>query len=274
MGVGGERRGRLRVPQRTLHRRPRRSPRRSARRRRSAAGRAAGRPRRPARAAWCATGDRRCSGAAARPRPRRTASRRRGPARRARRASEQRVGDVDGALRVVLRQPDLDPPSRRWTCRRTCTWRRRKSTSPTWSAAVSPSRRPAKAQSPTKARNRGSAASRISRTTSGVGIAMAASRLRSRGSRTWTVGSTAIMPSRTAARNTERTLTNRVLIVPGASGRGRLAVATVIDFTHASTWLGRIRRRSTSVKVVDRAASDIAFRVPSVQSWSRPQASK
>jgi hypothetical protein len=39
---------------------------------------------------------------------------------------------------------------------------------------------------------------------------MAASRLRRRGSRTWAVGSVAIIPSRMAARKTERTLTNLV----------------------------------------------------------------
>lgn len=66
---------------------------------------------------------------------------------------------------------------------------------------------------------------------------------------------------RTAARNTERTLTKRVLIVPGASGRGRDSVGTVIDLPQASTWLGRTRGRSTSAKMVDRAASDIAARV-------------
>ena len=112
------------------------------------------------------------------------------------------------------------------------------------------------------------------RTTSGVGISMAASRLRSRGSRTWAVGSVAIIPSRMAARKIERTLTNLVLMVPGASGRDRTAVGTVIDFTQASTWLGRTRRRSTSAKVVERAARDMAFRVPSVQSWSPSHASK
>ena len=52
---------------------------------------------------------------------------------------------------------------------------------------------------------------------------------------TLAVGSLAIIPSRTAARNTERTFTKRVLIVPGAKGRGGSLVATVIDFTHAST---------------------------------------
>ena len=112
------------------------------------------------------------------------------------------------------------------------------------------------------------------RTTSGVGISIAASRRRSRGSRTWMVGSTAIMPSRTAALNTVRTLTNRVLMVPGARGRERLGVGTVIDFTHASTWLGRISRRSTSANVVDRAAKVIAWRVLSVHNWSADQASK
>ena len=43
---------------------------------------------------------------------------------------------------------------------------------------------------------------------------------------------------------------------------------TVIDLTQASTWLGRIFRRSISANVADRAASDIALRVPSVQTWS------
>jgi hypothetical protein len=54
------------------------------------------------------------------------------------------------------------------------------------------------------------------------------------------------------------------LIVPGASGRFLVSVGTVIDFTHASTWLGRIRRRSTVANVVDRAASAIACRVLAV----------
>lgn len=72
------------------------------------------------------------------------------------------------------------------------------------------------------------------RTTSGVGMVIAASRLCRRGSRTEVVGSVAIIPSRTAARKTERTLTNRVLIVPGASARDRSWVGTVIDLTHDS----------------------------------------
>ena len=49
-------------------------------------------------------------------------------------------------------------------------------------------------------------------------------------------------------------------MVPGANGADRSGDATVIDFTHASTWLGRIFRRSMSANVADRTASDIAFR--------------
>ena len=52
-------------------------------------------------------------------------------------------------------------------------------------------------------------------TNSTVGRAMAASRRRSRGSLTPSLGSTAIARSRTAARRTERTLLTRVLIVRG-----------------------------------------------------------
>jgi len=192
-----------------------------------------------------------CSGAAARPRPRRTASRGQGPARRARRAARGArprrapcAWSCTFGTRISTR-----PASRRCTCRRTCTWRRRKSTSLTCKAAASPSRRPANAHIPTKARNLGSEALRMPWTTSGVGMVIAASRFRSRGSRTWAVGSVAIIPSRTAARKTERTLTKRVLIVPGVSGRGRAVVGTVMDFTHASTWLGRTSRRSTAAKV-------------------------
>ena len=48
------------------------------------------------------------------------------------------------------------------------------------------------------------------------------------------VGSTPINRSRTAARKTDRTFTNRVLMVPGASA-ARDLVGVAIDFTQVST---------------------------------------
>ncbi len=179
---------------------------------------------------------------------------------------DERVGHVHRALGVVLRQSDVDRPALE-TLNLTpdVDLPAQEVDVADLQSSGLPRRSPAKAHSPTKARNRGSAASKICRTTSGDGIVMAASRLRWRGSRTVVVGSVAIIPSRTAARKTERTFTKRVLIVPGAKGRGRSAVFTVIDFTHASTCLGLTRRRSTSANEVDRAASDMAFLVPSVQ---------
>lgn len=65
--------------------------------------------------------------------------------------------------------------------------------------------------------------------------------------------------SRTAARNTERTLTNRVLTVPAARP------FTDMPLTQTSTCVGRIVRSSFSPNVVERTASDIALCVQSVQ---------
>lgn len=71
-------------------------------------------------------------------------------------------------------------------------------------------------------------------------------------------------PSRIAARSTVRTLTNRVLIVPGINGSARSGDATLMDFTQASTWVGRIFRISMSLKDAPRTARDIALCVPLV----------
>ena len=107
------------------------------------------------------------------------------------------------------------------------------------------------------ARNRSSLTARQRATSSGEGMLRASVRLRCRGSRTPSVGSALMRRSRTAARNTERTLTKRVLIVPGASA-GRSGVLTVIDFTHISTWVVLIARSGIAQNDVDRTASDIA----------------
>ena len=101
----------------------------------------------------------------------------------------------------------------------------------------------------------------------------ASARSRWRGRRTPSVGSVAISRSRTAARNTERTLTNRVLTVPGASGP-RVCVVTVIDFTQVSTWVVRILRSSIDRNDVPRTASDIATCVLEVHTCRAAQDSK
>lgn len=64
-----------------------------------------------------------------------------------------------------------------------------------------------------------------------------------------------IRRSRTAARNTERTLLKRVLMVPGAS------FDMVIDFTHSSTWARWICRSGEPPKGTDLAARSIALTV-------------
>ena len=101
--------------------------------------------------------------------------------------------------------------------------------SPTWTAAASPLRRPAKAHSATYARKPLRVETRVLSacasswpTSSTDGIRIAASALRRRGSATPMLGSVAITRSATAARNTDLTITKRVLIVLGAHcGRHR-----------------------------------------------------
>ena len=88
--------------------------------------------------------------------------------------------------------------------------------SPTCRPAASPSRSPANAREGEKAWNGESATSIDSATCSAAGSAMAASRRRSRGRVTPSLGSMAMTRSRTAARRTARTLLMRVRIVPGA----------------------------------------------------------
>ena len=73
------------------------------------------------------------------------------------------------------------------------------------------------------------------------------------------MGSIPMTRSLTAARNTDRTLTYRVLIVPGASP------AASIDLIHTSTSERRTCRIGLSPKGTDRAASDIASTVPGAQ---------
>ncbi len=81
-------------------------------------------------------------------------------------------------------------------------------------AAARPARRPRRTRGTARRPRPGTG-----RPPAGWGSCSASARLRCRGSRTPSVGSTPITRSRTAARNTDRTLTNRVLTVPGASGR-------------------------------------------------------
>ena len=73
------------------------------------------------------------------------------------------------------------------------------------------------------------------------------------------VGSVPMTRSLTAARNTDRTLTYRVLIVPGASP------AASIDLIQTSTSERRICRIALSPNGTDQAASDIASTVPGAQ---------
>ena len=87
-----------------------------------------------------------------------------------------------------------------------------------------------------------------------------ASRLRCRGRRTPIDGSTGIIRSRTAARNTDRTLTNRVLMVEAAR-------VPFIILTQCSTWLVLILFSSSSANVVHRTARPIARCVFEVQTW-------
>jgi hypothetical protein len=88
---------------------------------------------------------------------------------------------------------------------------------------------------------------------------MAMSARRPRGSRTLSVGSEPITLSFTAARNTDLTLTYRVLIVPGASPEA------CMDLIQAST----SERRTTFIGLLpngtERAASDMASTVPGAQ---------
>lgn len=89
---------------------------------------------------------------------------------------------------------------------------------------------------------------------------MACSAFRARGSVTRSAGSTASNRSCRAPRNTDRTLLNRVFMVPAASPR------SAMPFTHASTWDRLTFRSSTSAKVHDRIARLIAFDVPAARS--------
>ena len=73
------------------------------------------------------------------------------------------------------------------------------------------------------------------------------------------MGSVLRTRSLTAARNTDRTLTYRVLIEPGASP------AASIDLIQTSTSERRICRIALSPNGTDRAASDIASTVPGAQ---------
>jgi len=68
-------------------------------------------------------------------------------------------------------------------------------------------------------------------------------------------GSWGISRSRTAARNTERTLLNRVLIVPAAR------LATTIDLTHCSTFDRLMRPNGRLANGTDPAARFIALTV-------------
>ena len=85
---------------------------------------------------------------------------------------------------------------------------------------------------------------------------MAASARRCLGSVIPSDGSSAMILSRWAARNTDRTLLNLVPTVPGASP------AVFIFFTHASMWDRRIAFIGMSANVVDPTASFIASTVP------------
>ena len=90
---------------------------------------------------------------------------------------DHRVGDGHDTLRVVLGQSDIDrtaldtldlTPDMHKPAQEVNVAELQR--------AASPRQRPAKAQRATNTRNRGSAASRMRRTTSGEGIAIAASR--------------------------------------------------------------------------------------------------
>lgn len=138
--------------------------------------------------------------------------------------------------------------------------------SPTWTAAASPLRRPAKAQSARYARKPFRVETRVlsaccSRppTSSTDGIRMAASALRRRGSATPMLGSVAMTRSATAARKMDRTITKRVLIVVGAKW-------VDIAFTHASTCERLIDFIGKSAKLTEPVARSALALVEGTQS--------
>lgn len=92
-----------------------------------------------------------------------------------------------------------------------------------------------------------------------MGIDIAASGRRPRGRRTPSVGSEPITLSFTAARNTDLTLTYRVLIVSGASP------AACMLLIHDSTSERRTCFIGLPANGTERAASDIASTVPGAQ---------
>lgn len=103
--------------------------------------------------------------------------------------------------------------------------------------------------------DKGSAACISASTCSCVGSRMAASRRRWRGMATPSDGSWGINRSRTAARNTERTSLNRVLIVPAARS------ATTVALTHCSTFDRLMRPSGRLANGTDLAARFIALTV-------------
>ncbi|WP_242530391.1 hypothetical protein [Nocardioides aromaticivorans] len=89
---------------------------------------------------------------------------------------------------------------------------------------------------------------------------IAASARRRRGRTTPAHGSAVMTRSVTAARNTERTMMNLVLIVVGAS-------RVLRSFTHSSTWDRRTDRRGRSPKGTELVARSALIRVDATHSW-------
>ncbi len=109
--------------------------------------------------------------------------------------------------------------------------------------------------------NRSSATAMSCPTASGVGIDMATSARRPRGRRTPSVGSEPITRSFTAARNTDLTLTYRVLIVPGARPVAFICLIQVSTSERRTGFMG------VPANGTDLAASDIASTLPGAQTW-------
>ncbi len=104
--------------------------------------------------------------------------------------------------------------------------------------------------------NRSSATAMSCPTSCGVGIDMATSARRLRGRRTPSVGSEPITLSFTAARNTDLTLTYRVLIVPGASPAACMLLIQASTSERRTCFIGLLPNGT------ERAASDMASTVP------------
>lgn len=99
-----------------------------------------------------------------------------------------------------------------------------------------------------------------------IGIRIAALTLGIRGSATRSAGSAAVTRSATAARNTERTITNRALMVVGAHFAD-------IALTQLSMWKAPDRIHRKLAKPTDPTARSVLARVDGTQSCRGAQSS-